>query len=57
METEMKEQRWTWGFLEGVAADRPQWRSLVAALRGNLREEELRGFAKLKKSKKPKKIG
>ena len=25
-EREMKEQGWTWGFLEGVAVDRPWWR-------------------------------
>ena len=24
-EREMKEQGWTWGFLEGVAVDRPWW--------------------------------
>ena len=33
MEREMKEQGWTkWGSLEGVAVDRPRWRSLVEAL-------------------------
>ena len=25
-EREMKEQGWTWGFLEVVAGDRPWWR-------------------------------
>ena len=25
-EGEMKEQGWTWGFLEGVVVDRPWWR-------------------------------
>ena len=25
-EREMKEQGWTWGFLEGVVGDRPWWR-------------------------------
>ena len=25
-EREMKEQGWTWGFLEGVVVDRPWWR-------------------------------
>ena len=24
-EREMKEQGWTWGFLDGVAVDRPWW--------------------------------
>ena len=31
VEREMKEQQWTWGFLEGVEADTPWWRSLVEA--------------------------
>ena len=39
MEREMEEPGWTWGFLEGVAADRPRWRSLVA-LSANLREDD-----------------
>ena len=25
-ERDMKEQGWTWGFLEGVVVDRPWWR-------------------------------
>ena len=29
MEREMNELRWTWGFLEDVAADKPRWSSLV----------------------------
>ena len=32
MGREMKDQGWTVGFLEGDAADRPRWRSLVEAL-------------------------
>ena len=36
----MKEQGWTWGFCEGVTADRLWWRSLVVALCANLREED-----------------
>ena len=31
-EMEMKEQGWTWGYLERCAADRSRWRALVAAL-------------------------
>ena len=32
VEREMGEQGWTWGYLERLSADRPQWRTLVAAL-------------------------
>ena len=32
VEKEMKEQGWTWGYLERCAADRPRWRALVAVL-------------------------
>ena len=32
----MKEQGWTWGFLEVAAADRARWRSLVDAICANL---------------------
>ena len=32
IEKEMKEHGWTWGYLERCSADRPRWRSLVAAL-------------------------
>ena len=39
-EKEMKEQGWTWFFLEGVAADRPLRRSLIEALWANLGEED-----------------
>ena len=42
MEREMKEQGWNWGFLEGVAEERPQWRSLVEALSAHMREEDVK---------------
>ena len=29
MEVEMKQQGWTWGFLERAAQDRNKWRDLV----------------------------
>ena len=32
VEKEMKNNGWTWGFLERCSGDRPRWRSLVAAL-------------------------
>ena len=32
VESEMKHQGWTWGFLEKAAKDRSRWRSLVEAL-------------------------
>ena len=31
-ERQMKDKGWTWGYMERCAADRPRWRSLVAAL-------------------------
>ena len=32
VEAEMKQQGWTWGFLERAAQDRNKWRDLVEAL-------------------------
>ena len=32
VEAEMKQQRWTWGFLERAAQDRNKWKDLVEAL-------------------------
>ena len=40
VEKEMKEQGWTWGYLDRCTADRPRWRALVAALCALPREED-----------------
>ena len=40
VEREMKEQGWTWNFLERRAVDRPQWRALVSALCTTACEED-----------------
>ena len=32
VEAEMKQQGWTWGYLERAAQDRNKWRDLVEAL-------------------------
>ena len=42
MKREMNEQGWTWEFMEGIAADRPQWHSLVVALCANTHEEDFK---------------
>nr|KAG5701644.1 hypothetical protein BaRGS_019333 [Batillaria attramentaria] len=40
VEREMKEQGWTWNFLERCAVDRPRWRALVSALCTTACEED-----------------
>ncbi|KAL9960175.1 hypothetical protein ACROYT_G033591 [Oculina patagonica] len=40
VEREMRDNEWTWGHLERVAADRSQWRFLVEALCAPMHEEE-----------------